>query len=257
MKDKSELSDTQLLILNAASTNMGRSILPHSKGMRAFGLSLTRAISQLVEKGFIVRGNVAYNEMSLKDEKGVHTYRITPAGLKAIGIEEEQEVGDDQHEKKQKKMKEGDHIEKAVEATAKKPRRSAEERAELAELKEAKRAEREAARAASKEEKETAKAAAAALKEAQKAEREAAKANGEKTPALRAPSQKGKCIFPTKETNPCRAGASRELSFAIILEKPGLSYDEYIAAGGSTFDLRFFAIKGYIESKFASVADAD
>lgn len=50
----------------------------------------------------------------------------------------------------------------------------------------------------------------------------------------RRPQLRGKKLFPNAEENPHREGSKGHISYQIIDDNPGIAYEEFIAAGGSS-----------------------
>jgi hypothetical protein len=58
----------------------------------------------------------------------------------------------------------------------------------------------------------------------------------------------GKKLYPSKEAakaNPRREGSHGFRSLAIIIAKPGISYSDFLAAGGRNRDLRYDVSQGH------------
>lgn len=98
--------------------------------------------------------------------------------------------------------------------------------------------------------------AKAAEKAAKVAERDANAPKGGKKakqteggPIGRASRYAGGKLHPVKTVNPRRAGTHGWKSYEIVREKPGVTYEDYIAAGGRGNDLQWDIDKGYIEVK--------
>jgi hypothetical protein len=98
---------------------------------------------------------------------------------------------------------------------------------------------------------------AGVAKGAYRSRREATAKVGRKTAAKRdsaAPVKggsqfKGKKLFPKVEKNPRRSGSHGERSLGIIIAKPGITYAEFIRAGGRAQDLRWDARYGHVEAR--------
>jgi hypothetical protein len=283
MIDANNLNDTQLVILTTASNNPGRSVLPYAKSMKTFGRALNYSLDSLMAKGLIVRDErTGLNEPSLKDERGRYTYRITKEGLKAINAEPEEESKmtskyDTGKKEAKAETEEAKAAAKAAEAAAKAAEAEAEAEAKAAEA-EAKakaKAEAAAAKAAEAEAKakakaeeaeakakakaEAAAAKAAAKAEAAEAEAEAkAEAKAARKAAGEAPRRgnSGKHLYPLVGKNPRRPGSFGHFSMQIILDEPGISYEEYIKKGGRSNDLNWDIDHGFTEARFPTAVAA-
>ncbi len=80
--------------------------------------------------------------------------------------------------------------------------------------------------------------------EAQAAEGTATKAGRGRTSALA-----GKALYSTKDENPRRAGSHGHRSFQIILDQPGISYEDYVEKGGRLSDAKWDIEKGNLEAR--------
>lgn len=58
----------------------------------------------------------------------------------------------------------------------------------------------------------------------------------------------GKTLRALVDSNPRRPSAAGHASFNIILENPGISYEEFVASGGRLADLHWDVEKGRIEA---------
>ncbi len=59
----------------------------------------------------------------------------------------------------------------------------------------------------------------------------------------------GQKLFPKVKTNPRREGSHGFKSMSIILAKPGISYEDYLAAGGRNSDIRYDIAHGHAEAR--------
>lgn len=90
-----KLSDTQLVILNAAAGRENESILPLPASLR--GGAQNKVVDSLMKKGLIEEVEARNGDQVWRETGDGHgvTLTITKAGLAAIGIEEEDETMDD------------------------------------------------------------------------------------------------------------------------------------------------------------------
>jgi len=90
-----ELSDTQLLVLNAAAARPDKLVTKHK---RLPGASLQKVCAALVKRGLLAELSGVSRDpevLKAKTELGMTEYAITPAGLRAIGVDDDSPYGDD------------------------------------------------------------------------------------------------------------------------------------------------------------------
>jgi hypothetical protein len=89
------LSDTQLLVLNAAAAREDKLVTKHK---RLPGASLQKVCAALVKRGLLAEFTGTSRDpevLHVKTELGLTEYAITPAGLRAIGVDDASPYGDD------------------------------------------------------------------------------------------------------------------------------------------------------------------
>jgi hypothetical protein len=89
------LSDTQLLVLNAAAAREDKLVTKHK---RLPGASLQKVCAALVKRGLLAELSGVSPDpevLKAKTELGLTEYAITPAGLAAIGVDDESPYGED------------------------------------------------------------------------------------------------------------------------------------------------------------------
>lgn len=64
----------------------------------------------------------------------------------------------------------------------------------------------------------------------------------------RASTFTGKALRPLVDSNPRRPGTAGHASFQIILDRPGISAEEFRAHGGRLNDLHWDVRKGHVEA---------
>jgi hypothetical protein len=89
------LSDTQLLVLNAAAAREDKLVTKHK---RLPGASLQKVCAALVKRGLLAELSGVSRDpevLKAKTELGMTEYAITPSGLRAIGVDDDSPYGDD------------------------------------------------------------------------------------------------------------------------------------------------------------------
>jgi hypothetical protein len=89
------LSDTQLLVLNAAAARQDKLVTKHN---RLPGASLQKVCAALVKRGLLAELTGVSPDpevLKAKTELGLIEYAITPAGLAAIGVDDGSPYGED------------------------------------------------------------------------------------------------------------------------------------------------------------------
>jgi hypothetical protein len=89
------LSDTHLMVLNAAAAREDKLVTKHK---RLPGASLQKVCAALVKRGLLAELTGVSpdpNVLHVKTELGTTEYAITPSGLAAIGVDDESPYGDD------------------------------------------------------------------------------------------------------------------------------------------------------------------
>ena len=84
-----ELSDTQLLVLNAAASREDKLVTKHK---RLPGASLQKVCAALVKRGLLAELSGVSRDpevLKAKTELGMTEYAITPSGLRAIGVDDD------------------------------------------------------------------------------------------------------------------------------------------------------------------------
>ena len=59
----------------------------------------------------------------------------------------------------------------------------------------------------------------------------------------------GKKLYPIKDQNPRRVGTFGHASYQVILDQPGILYEDYKKAGGRNNDLNWDIERGRVEAK--------
>ena len=81
------LSDTALILLGRAADSEDQMLLPIPKSVRARGKALERVLQSLLNQGFVEEVPVGLADEAWRSgDDGRFGLRITPAGLKAIGV---------------------------------------------------------------------------------------------------------------------------------------------------------------------------
>ncbi len=89
------LSDTHLLVLNAAAARQDKLVTKHK---RLPGASLQKVCAALVKRGLLAELTGVSPDpevLKAKTELGITEYAITPSGLAAIGVEDDSPYGED------------------------------------------------------------------------------------------------------------------------------------------------------------------
>ena len=89
------LSDTHLMVLNAAAARPDKLVTKHK---RLPGASLQKVCAALVKRGLLAELTGVSRDpdvLQVKTELGLTEYAITPAGLAAIGVDDESPYGED------------------------------------------------------------------------------------------------------------------------------------------------------------------
>jgi hypothetical protein len=89
------LSDTQLLVLNAAAARPDKLV---TKDKRLPGASLQKVCAALVKRGLLAELSGVSRDpevLHVKTELGMTEYAITPAGLRAIGVDDDSPYGEE------------------------------------------------------------------------------------------------------------------------------------------------------------------
>jgi hypothetical protein len=89
------LSDTQLLVLNAAAARQDKLVTKHK---RLPGASLQKVCAALVKRGLLAELSGVSRDpevLKAKTELGMTEYAITPAGLRAIGVDDDSPYGEE------------------------------------------------------------------------------------------------------------------------------------------------------------------
>jgi hypothetical protein len=89
------LSDTHLMVLNAAAAREDKLVTKHK---RLPGASLQKVCAALVKRGLLAELTGVSPDpevLHVKTDLGMTEYAITPAGLAAIGVDDESPYGDD------------------------------------------------------------------------------------------------------------------------------------------------------------------
>jgi hypothetical protein len=89
------LSDTHLMVLNAAASREDKLVTKHK---RLPGASLQKVCAALVKRGLLAELTGVSPDpevLKAKTELGMTEYAITPSGLSAIGVDDESPYGDD------------------------------------------------------------------------------------------------------------------------------------------------------------------
>ncbi len=87
---------------------------------------------------------------------------------------------------------------------------------------------------------------------AKKPATKAAKPTAKKPVATEAKGQSqfsGRKLFPKVKTNPRREGSHGFRSMGLIIAKPGIIYEDYLAAGGRNSDIRYDIAHGHCEAR--------
>ena len=90
-----ELSDTQLLVLNAAASREDKLVTKHK---RLPGASLQKVCAALVKRGLLAELSGVSRDpevLKAKTELGMTEYAITPSGLAAIGVDDDSPYGEE------------------------------------------------------------------------------------------------------------------------------------------------------------------
>jgi DNA-binding MarR family transcriptional regulator len=86
-----KLTDTQLVILNTAAKRDSGLLLPFSRTLKLNPGSTTKILKGLIAKALVEERPAAKDEKEWRsDDDGRYTLVITVAGLKALGIEDEE-----------------------------------------------------------------------------------------------------------------------------------------------------------------------
>jgi hypothetical protein len=81
------LSDTALILLGKAADSENQMLLPIPKSVRAHGKALERVLQSLLRQGFVEEVPVGLADEAWRSgDDGRFGLRITPTGLKAIGV---------------------------------------------------------------------------------------------------------------------------------------------------------------------------
>jgi hypothetical protein len=81
------LSDTALIVLGRAADSENQMLLPIPKSVKAHGKALERVLRSLLAREFVEEVPVGIDEEAWwSGHDGRYGLRITPAGLKAIGV---------------------------------------------------------------------------------------------------------------------------------------------------------------------------
>jgi hypothetical protein len=89
------LSDTHLLVLSAAAARQDKLVTKHK---RLPGASLQKVCAALVRRGLLAELSGVSRDpevLKAKTELGMTEYAITPAGLRAIGVDDDSPYGED------------------------------------------------------------------------------------------------------------------------------------------------------------------
>lgn len=83
------LTDSQLVILSAASQRENGAVLPLSKSLKLNAGAVTLVLKSLLKHKLIVEGDAANDVAAWREDKSGRRFAlaITPAGLKAIGVD--------------------------------------------------------------------------------------------------------------------------------------------------------------------------
>lgn len=80
-------SDTALIVLGRAADHEHQMLLPIPKSVRAHGIVLDRVLRNLLDRELVEEISVSAPEHAWRsDDQGQVGLRITPAGLKAVGM---------------------------------------------------------------------------------------------------------------------------------------------------------------------------